>query len=114
MTEIKTKISKLIDSDKVVLFMKGTPDFPQCGFSSTVVQILKHIGVNFQSYDVLQDEELREGIKYFDFVPFSGKTQETTTTMTKKLLLFAGGLLFSLVYECAQSTALIFKPVHPE
>ena len=43
--------------------MKGNPTFPQCGFSSTVVQILKHIGVNFQSYDVLQDEELREGIK---------------------------------------------------
>ena len=45
--------------------MKGNPTFPQCGFSSTVVQILKLIGVNFQSYDVLQDEELREGIKTF-------------------------------------------------
>ena len=43
--------------------MKGNPTFPQCGFSSTVVQILKHIGVDFKSYDVLQDEELREGIK---------------------------------------------------
>ena len=49
--------------------MKGNPTFPQCGFSSTVVQILKHIGVNFQSYDVLQDEELREGIKSYSSWP---------------------------------------------
>ena len=49
--------------------MKGNPTFPQCGFSSTVVQILKHVGVNFQSYDVLQDEELREGIKKFSNWP---------------------------------------------
>ena len=49
--------------------MKGNPTFPQCGFSSTVVQILKHIGVNFQSYDVLQDENLREGIKSFSKWP---------------------------------------------
>ena len=49
--------------------MKGNPTFPQCGFSSTVVQILKHIGVNFQSYDVLQDEELREGIKNYSNWP---------------------------------------------
>ena len=49
--------------------MKGNPTFPQCGFSSTVVQILKHIGVNFESYDVLQDENLREGIKSFSNWP---------------------------------------------
>ena len=49
--------------------MKGNPTFPQCGFSSTVVQILKHIGVNFKSYDVLQDENLREGIKVFSKWP---------------------------------------------
>ena len=49
--------------------MKGNPTFPQCGFSSTVVQILKHIGVGFQSYDVLQDENLREGIKSFSNWP---------------------------------------------
>ena len=63
MTDLNNKIKELNKSNEVVLYMKGNPTFPQCGFSSTVVQILKHIGVNFQSYDVLQDEELREGIK---------------------------------------------------
>jgi monothiol glutaredoxin len=49
--------------------MKGNPTFPQCGFSSTVVQILKHIGVEFKSHDVLQDESLREGVKLFSNWP---------------------------------------------
>ena len=65
----KDRIEQDIKSEDVVLYMKGTPVFPQCGFSSTVVQILKHIGVSFQSYDVLQDENLREGIKSFSNWP---------------------------------------------
>ena len=69
MTDVNDKIIQLNKSNEVVLYMKGNPTFPQCGFSSTVVQILKHIGVNFQSYDVLQDEELREGIKNFSNWP---------------------------------------------
>ena len=69
MTDVNKKIKELNKSNEVVLYMKGNPTFPQCGFSSTVVQILKHIGVNFQSYDVLQDEELREGIKKFSNWP---------------------------------------------
>ena len=60
---------KDIIKNEVVLYMKGNPTFPQCGFSSTVVQILKHMGVDFQSYDVLQDEELREGIKKYSNWP---------------------------------------------
>ena len=51
MSEIKTKISKLLESDKVVLFMKGTPDFPQCGFSAQVVDILNYLGVKFSSFN---------------------------------------------------------------
>ena len=66
---VSQNIENEINSNDVILFMKGTPVFPQCGFSSTVVQILKHIGVNFQSYDVLQDENLREGIKSFSNWP---------------------------------------------
>ncbi len=66
-------ISKQIEinnkSDDVVLYMKGDPTFPQCGFSSTVVQILKHLGIAFKSYDVLQNESLREGIKAFSNWP---------------------------------------------
>ena len=69
MTDINSKIKNNNSKDPVVLYMKGNPTFPQCGFSSTVVQILKHIGVNFQSYDVLQDESLREGIKSFSNWP---------------------------------------------
>ena len=69
MTDINSKIKDNNSKDPVVLYMKGNPTFPQCGFSSTVVQILKHIGVNFQSYDVLQDERLREGIKSFSNWP---------------------------------------------
>jgi len=69
MSEIKTKISKLVDSDKVVLFMKGTPDFPQCGFSAQVVDILNYLGVKFSSFNVLEDNSLREGIKEFSDWP---------------------------------------------
>ena len=69
MSDINSKIKDNNSKDSVVLYMKGNPTFPQCGFSSTVVQILKHIGVNFQSYDVLQDENLREGIKSFSNWP---------------------------------------------
>ena len=69
MIDVSEKIKELNKSNEVVLYMKGNPTFPQCGFSSTVVQILKHIGVNFQSYDVLQDEELREGIKQYSNWP---------------------------------------------
>ena len=69
MSDINSKIKDNNSKDPVVLYMKGNPTFPQCGFSSTVVQILKHIGVNFESYDVLQDENLREGIKSFSNWP---------------------------------------------
>lgn len=58
-------IAKTVEEHPVVLFMKGTPDQPRCGFSSQVVQILDHLGVPFVGVDVLQDEELRHGIKTF-------------------------------------------------
>ena len=65
MTDLKKKISDLINSDDVVLFMKGTPDFPQCGFSANVIGILNYFGVKFSSINVLEDNELREGVKNF-------------------------------------------------
>ena len=58
-------IAKTIAEHPVVLFMKGVPDQPQCGFSSLVVQILDHLGVDFVGVNVLQDQALREGIKAF-------------------------------------------------
>lgn len=64
-----SRIQSSIDSNDVVLFMKGTPLFPQCGFSSRAVSILEHFGVAFASHDVLQDPEIRQGIKSFSSWP---------------------------------------------
>lgn len=58
-------IAKTVAEHPVVLFMKGVPDQPRCGFSSVAVQILDHLGVEFVGVDVLQDDELRQGIKTF-------------------------------------------------
>jgi len=58
-----------VADNPVVLYMKGTPVFPQCGFSATVVAILNHMGVDFKSVDVLADAELRDGIKQFSDWP---------------------------------------------
>jgi monothiol glutaredoxin len=66
---IKEKIKDLIDSNDVCLFMKGTPDSPQCGFSMAVTNALKHLKVNFNGINVLEDENLRKGIKEFSDWP---------------------------------------------
>ena len=58
-------IAKTVAENPVVLFMKGVPDRPRCGFSSISVQILDHLGVSFIGVDVLQDEELRQGVKTY-------------------------------------------------
>lgn len=63
------QIQREIDENPVVLFMKGTPVFPQCGFSATVVQVLSHLGVRFKGVDVLQDPGIRQGIKEFSNWP---------------------------------------------
>jgi len=63
------RIRQDIGDNDVVLYMKGTPVFPQCGFSSTVVQVLSYLGVRFKGVDVLADPELREGIKVFSSWP---------------------------------------------
>ena len=67
--EIKEKIKKLIDDNNVCLFMKGTPDSPQCGFSMAVSNVLKHLKVNFNGINVLEDDGLRQGIKEFSDWP---------------------------------------------
>ena len=67
--EIKEKIKKLIDDNQVCLFMKGTPDVPQCGFSMAVSNVLKHLNVDFKGINVLEDENLRQGIKDFSDWP---------------------------------------------
>ena len=59
------KIKQQVEKDRIVLYMKGTPALPQCGFSQVTAEILRRLGVKFQSYDVLQDPALRDGIKQY-------------------------------------------------
>ena len=67
--DAQTRIGDLVAKSDVLLFMKGTPMFPQCGFSSRATAILQHLGVEFDSVDVLQDQEVRQGIKAFSDWP---------------------------------------------
>jgi monothiol glutaredoxin len=69
MASIHDQITAEITQNPVVLFMKGTPDFPQCGFSGQVVQILEYVGAPFKGVNVLEDAELRQGIKEFSNWP---------------------------------------------
>ena len=69
MSAINERIQQQIGGDSVVLYMKGTPVFPMCGFSAQVVQILSHVGVPFQSYNILEDQDLRQGLKEFSNWP---------------------------------------------
>lgn len=67
--ELKTTLDKVVTSHKVILFMKGTKDFPQCGFSNTVVQILKSLNVPFETINILENEILRQGLKMYSNWP---------------------------------------------
>ena len=69
MSDTNERISKIVGDNDVVLFMKGTPLFPQCGFSNRAVAILDHCNVAFESVDVLQDMEIRQGIKSYSDWP---------------------------------------------
>lgn len=69
MSDVHGRIGEIVKSNDVVLFMKGTPLFPQCGFSSRAVAILDHLGVGYESVDVLQDMDIRQGIKTFSDWP---------------------------------------------
>ncbi len=68
-TAVNERIADEVTSNDVVLFMKGTPVFPQCGFSATLVQVLSTLGVKFKGIDVLADPEIREGIKSYSDWP---------------------------------------------
>jgi len=66
---VQEQIDKTVKDNEVVLFMKGTPQFPQCGFSNTVVQILTYLGVPFKGVNVLASDEIRQGIKEYSSWP---------------------------------------------
>ena len=67
--EIKQKIDDMVKQNQVCLFMKGTPEVPQCGFSLAVSNVLKHLEVNFKGINVLEDQEIRDGIKIYSDWP---------------------------------------------
>jgi monothiol glutaredoxin len=69
MSDVQARIAEDVKNNDVLLYMKGTPQFPQCGFSSVTVQILGHLGVPFKAVNVLEDQEIREGIKAFSNWP---------------------------------------------
>jgi monothiol glutaredoxin len=69
MSEAQGRIEEIVKGNDVVLFMKGSALFPQCGFSSRAVAILDHLGVPFEAVDVLQDQEIRAGIKHYSDWP---------------------------------------------
>ena len=69
MSDTNARIADIVNTNDVVLFMKGTPLFPQCGFSGRAIAILEHLGVAYESVDVLQDMEVRQGIKAFSEWP---------------------------------------------
>ncbi|HEX8381158.1 MAG TPA: Grx4 family monothiol glutaredoxin [Allosphingosinicella sp.] len=69
MSDTKARIDEIVSKNDVVLFMKGTALFPQCGFSSRAVAILDHLGVGFETVDVLQDPEIRQGVKEYSDWP---------------------------------------------
>ncbi len=67
--DVQKSIGEAVKANDVLLFMKGTPTFPQCGFSSVVVQVLDYLGVEYQAVNVLEDQDVREGIKAFSDWP---------------------------------------------
>ena len=69
MSEINKQLDEIIKNNKVVLFMKGTPDMPQCGFSMAVSNVLKHLEVKFTAINVYEDEEIRNGITEYSNWP---------------------------------------------
>jgi len=69
MSDTNARIGEIVQGNDVVLFMKGTPLFPQCGFSSRAIAILDHLGVAYETVDVLQDQEIRQGIKSYSDWP---------------------------------------------
>ena len=66
---INQKIKDIVEKNEVCLFMKGTPEVPQCGFSLAVSNVLKHLGINFKGINVLENSEIREGIKVYSDWP---------------------------------------------
>ncbi|WP_394269638.1 Grx4 family monothiol glutaredoxin [Qipengyuania sp.] len=100
MADTNQRISDIVGSNDVVLFMKGTPLFPQCGFSSRAVAILDHCGVAYESVDVLQDMEIRQGIKAYSDWP-------TIPQLYVKGEFLGGSDIMTEMYEAGELQAML-------
>jgi monothiol glutaredoxin len=100
MSDINQRLTDIVNSNDVVLFMKGTPLFPQCGFSNRAVAILDHCGVAFESVDVLQDMDVRQGIKSFSDWP-------TIPQLYVKGEFIGGSDIMMEMYEAGELQALL-------
>lgn len=98
--ETMTRIAQIVGSHDVTLFMKGTALFPQCGFSSKAVAILDHLGVAYETVDVLQDPEVRQGIKMFSDWP-------TIPQLYVKGEFIGGSDIMMEMYEAGELTELL-------
>jgi monothiol glutaredoxin len=100
MSDTNARIAQIVNDNDVVLFMKGTPLFPQCGFSSRAVAILDHCGVQYDSVDVLQDMEIRQGIKAFSDWP-------TIPQLYVKGEFVGGSDIMTEMYEAGELQAML-------
>jgi monothiol glutaredoxin len=100
MSDVNTRLAQIVTGNDVVLFMKGTPLFPQCGFSSRAVAILNHLDVEFHSVDVLQDAEIRQGIKGFSDWP-------TIPQLYVKGEFLGGSDIMMEMFEAGELSALL-------
>ena len=100
--EIRERIEKLLDSNKIVLFMKGTASFPQCGFSARAVAILKELGAEFESVNVLEDADIRQGIKDYGNWP-------TIPQLYVKKELVGGSDIMMEMFQSGELETLIEK-----
>ena len=97
---VNERIDGIVKNSDVVLFMKGTPLFPQCGFSSRAIAILEHLGVAYESVDVLQDMEIRAGIKDYSDWP-------TIPQLYVKGEFLGGSDIMMEMYEAGELSALM-------
>ena len=100
MSDAQSRIDQAVNDSDVVLFMKGSPLFPQCGFSSRAIAILEHCGVEFSSVDVLQDQEVRQGVKEYSDWP-------TVPQLYVKGEFVGGSDIMMEMYEAGELQALM-------
>lgn len=100
MSDTKERIEKLLNENQIVLFMKGTQNFPMCGFSARACAILQDMGVKFQDVNVLEDEEIRQGIKDYGNWP-------TIPQLYVKKQLVGGSDIMMEMYQSGELQELI-------